>query len=64
MVKNPSTSDPVHINILSELYGTEWLHPPGASSTERCFTEMETGFLILTGSNRIVRKIKDFLDMG
>ena len=24
---------------------------------------MKTGFLILTGSNRIVRKIKDFLDL-
>ena len=45
----------------SELDGTEWLHPP---STERCFTEMKTGFLILTGSNRIVRKTKDFLDLG
>ena len=49
---------------LSELDGTEWLHPPGAPSTERCFTEMKTGFLILTGSNRIVRKIKDFLDLS
>ena len=48
---------------LSELDGTEWLHPPGAPSTERCFTEMKTGFLILTGSNRIVRKIKDFFDL-
>lgn len=44
---------------LSELDGTEWLYPPGAPSTERCFTEMKTGFLILTGSNRIVRKTKD-----
>ena len=26
-------------------------------------TEMKTGFLILTGSNRIVRKIKDFFDL-
>ena len=34
------------------------------TSTERCFTEMKTGFLILTGSNRIVRKTKDFLDLG
>ena len=49
---------------LSELDGTEWLYPPGAPSTERCFTEMKTGFLILTGSNRIVRKTKDFLDLG
>ena len=60
---------------LSELDGTEWLYPPGApstgrapdehrTSTERCFTEMKTGFLILTGSNRIVRKTKDFLDLG
>ena len=48
---------------LSELDGTEWLYPPGAPSTERCFTEMKTGFLILTRSNRIVRKIKDFLDL-
>ena len=48
---------------LSELDGTEWLYPPGAPSTERCFTEMKTGFLILTGSNRIVRKIKDFFDL-
>ena len=48
----------------SEFDGTEWLHPPGVPSTERCFTEMKTGFLILTGSNRIVRKTKDFLDLG
>ena len=48
---------------LSELDGTEWLYPPGAPSTERCFTEMKTGFLILAVSNRIVRKIKDFLDL-
>ena len=34
------------------------------TSTERCFTEMKTGLLILTGSNRIVRKTKDFLDLG
>lgn len=47
----------------SELDGTERLHPPGAPSTERCFTEMKTGFLILAGSNRIVRKIKDFFDL-
>ena len=32
------------------------------TSTERCFTEMKTGFLILTGSNRIVRKIKDYFE--
>ena len=31
--------------------------------TERYFTEMKTGFLILTGSNIIVRKIKDFFDL-
>ena len=49
---------------LSELDGMEWLYPPGAPSTERCFTEMKTGFLILTGSNRIDRKTKDFLDLG
>ena len=42
----------------SELDETEWLHPPGAPSSERYFIEMKTGFLILTGSSRIVRKIK------
>ena len=31
--------------------------------TERYFTEMKIVFLILTGSNRIVRKTKDFLDL-
>lgn len=53
---------------LSELDGTEWLYPPGAPSTGRAprgvLQRWRTGFLILTGSNRIVRKTKDFLDLG
>ncbi len=48
--------------------GTEWLYPPGAwalrEQSERCFYRDEKQvFLFLTGSNRIVRKIKDFFDL-
>ena len=52
---------------LSELDGTEWLYPPGAPSTRRApqmgLAGVNTGFLILTGIDKMVSKIKAFLDL-
>ena len=49
---------------LKEQYNKTLMVDIGWISTQSRFFQDKTGFLILTGSNRIVRKTKDFLDLG